>query len=467
MRDWHTLRPDGQEPSYIPLGKLKLRLPGIHFRWEWADYVQGLIMCAVCLSIIPVLQDTLGMPFEVALAIVILNGFLYLWHAHLGDPAVPGWVTPAIPLLIAYVSTFPAGPERMHALIAFQMVLGLWCLVLGFTGLAYKVIRIIPPSIKSGVIIGAGIAAIQLVFNAKGGRFSAMPITISVCALIALFTMYNAFFRKKSTDVRALKIIGNLGLLPAILVACIIAPLVGEASLDIQWGFSRPDFGALWTDWVPWGKLGWPPLEMYITSIPLVLSVYIVIFGDVVQANSIIKEGQPRRKDEPVDYNPDRTHIVVGLRNSIMSVIAPDISMCGPVWAAMTVVVSERWKKGRESMDSLIGGAASFRWGTFTGYWLMPIVSLTRPILPAALSLTMIIQGFVSVYVGAREARSMIDLGIAGIVAGMLISRGAAWAFGAGLIACFVVYGLNMFRARQENTGPLWYDDTPGKGREE
>jgi hypothetical protein len=30
----------------------------------------------------------------------------------------------------------------------------------------------------------------------------------------------------------------------------------------------------------------------------------------------------------------------------------------------------------------------------------MPVVSITRPILPAALSLTMIIQGFVAVYVG-------------------------------------------------------------------
>ena len=64
---------------------LVLRLPFIHYRFEWPDYVQGLLLCAVCLGIIPVLQEYLGMPFEIAITIVIMNGFLYTWHAHLGE----------------------------------------------------------------------------------------------------------------------------------------------------------------------------------------------------------------------------------------------------------------------------------------------------------------------------------------------------------------------------------------------
>ncbi|HCU69662.1 MAG TPA: hypothetical protein DGF30_10680 [Desulfomicrobium sp.] len=461
MANWTERRQHGQEPPYIPLGKLKFRIPGIHYRWEWADYFQGLIMCAVCLSIIPVLQDTLGMPFEVALAIVILNGFLYLWHSLFGDPVVPGWVTPAIPLLIAYCAAFPAGPERMHALIAFELTLGLWCIFLGATGLAQRVINLIPRAIKAGVILGAGVAAIQLIFK-EGGRFYSMPITISVCALVALFMMYNPLFRRWSTDHPLFRKISNLGILPAIIAAIIIAPLVGEAPFNMEWGFSKPDFVALWTDWVPWGTLGWPPLALYVKSFPMVLAAYIVIFGDAVQAQGIIRDADPIRPDEPVDYNPDRAHIIVGARNSIMSILGPDISMCGPIWAAMTVVTYERWKKGRESMDSIIGGVGSFRWGTFTGYWLMPIVTVTKPILPAALSLTMIIQGFVSVYIGAREARSLKDLGIAGIVAGILVSKGAAWAFGAGVIACLVLYGADFFKGDTQSS-PLWADDLKSK----
>ena len=83
--------PGGRQPG-VPLGPFQLRLPFIHFRFEVADYIQGLIMCAVCLGIIPVLTEYLGMPFDIALTIVMLNGFLYLWHSHLGDPVVPGWI---------------------------------------------------------------------------------------------------------------------------------------------------------------------------------------------------------------------------------------------------------------------------------------------------------------------------------------------------------------------------------------
>ncbi|MFZ5597388.1 MAG: solute carrier family 23 protein [Bacillota bacterium] len=454
MADWTARRKSGSEPPFIPVGPFKVRVPGVHYRWEWADYIQGLIMCAVCLSIIPVLQDTLGMPFEVALAIVVLNGILYCLHAFLGDPVVPGWVTPAIPLLIAYVSAYPAGPERMHALIAFEMVLGLWCILLGATGLANKVITSIPRAIKSGVIMGAGIAAINMIFM-KGGRFEKFPITITIAVGLAIWMMYSQSFKDLAKRNKIAGLFSNLGILPSILLAVLVAALVKETGWpQVEWGLSKPAFGALWTDWVPWGTLGWPSLEMYIKSIPLVLAAYIVIFGDAVQCQAIIKDAQKHRPDEPVDYNPNRAHLVVGLRNTGMSVLGPDISMCGPIWAAMTVVTYERWKNGRGAMDSSFGGVGAFRFGTLTGYFLLPIVSLVRPILPVALSLTMLIQGFVSVYVGVKQAGNIKDLGIAGIVGGVLIAKGAAFAFGAGIILCLLVYGKNFFSG--DSTESLW-----------
>lgn len=124
----------GARQPGIRMGLLTLRLPFIHYRFEIADYLQGLLMCTVCLAIIPVLTGKLGMSFEIALAIVIFNGTLYLAHVTFGDPVIPGWVTPAIPLLIAYVETFAPGVERMQALIAFQLTFGLFCVFLGVTG---------------------------------------------------------------------------------------------------------------------------------------------------------------------------------------------------------------------------------------------------------------------------------------------------------------------------------------------
>ena len=78
-------RRDGDETPFLPLGPFKLRLPFVHYRFEWPDYLQGLLMCAVDLAAIPLMLELLGMPFEVALAVVILNGLLSLTHHLLGD----------------------------------------------------------------------------------------------------------------------------------------------------------------------------------------------------------------------------------------------------------------------------------------------------------------------------------------------------------------------------------------------
>src|SRR5680860_162410 len=138
MRKWMN-RKKGQEAPYIPLGPFKLRFPFVHYRFETPDYLQGLLMCAVDLAAIPLMIELLGMPFEAAIAIVMFNGLLYLLHHLLGDPVVPGWITPAIPLLIIYVEAFPQGIDRIHALISFQMVLGLVVVLLGITKMAKKV----------------------------------------------------------------------------------------------------------------------------------------------------------------------------------------------------------------------------------------------------------------------------------------------------------------------------------------
>jgi hypothetical protein len=151
-------RLDGQESPFIPLGPFKLRLPFIHYKFEWPDYLQGLLMCAVDLAAIPLLTEHLGMPFEVALGVVMLNVLLYLTHHLLGDPVIPGWITPAIPLLVLYVSQFPEGPDRMYALIAFELMLRIMSIFLGITGLASKVVYLVPSAIKSGIILRAGIA---------------------------------------------------------------------------------------------------------------------------------------------------------------------------------------------------------------------------------------------------------------------------------------------------------------------
>lgn len=438
------IREYGSVQPGVKMGPLTLRIPFVHYRFEFADYLQGLLMCTVCLAIIPVLTGKLGMSFEVALAIVIINGTLYLAHVTLGDPVVPGWVTPAIPLLIVYVETFAPGPERMQALIAFQLMFGVFCMFIGFSGLAKRVIRLIPNAVQSGILLGAGFAAIMLVFKPGNGlkSFDNFPWTIVICMGLAFYLLFSEHFKRVKHNNKVLYYISNLGMMPALALAIFVGPLTGEISWPTYDGtfFNTPDFKTLFSDFTVLGNIAFPPLSMFITSIPMVISAYIVVFGDVIQTQALLEDAAKYRPDEDVDYNPNRSHIIFGARNSFMSIVGPDISMCGPLWAAMQVVICERYKHGPKAMESIHGAAASFRFGTWTGYFLAPIIATIKPILGIGLASTMLIQGYVSVRVGILKSRSYNDLGIAGISGAILASRGAAWGLGAAIFLCALVY---------------------------
>ena len=306
-------------------------------------------------------------------------------------------------------------------------------------------------TLKDATVLGAGIAAIISVFE-EGGRFHSFPISISVAVAVAFFLMYSRAFAELRQKAAGWRFLASLGILPAIFVAVFVAPLAGEAPWpDIEWGFSQPDFATLWSEYTVFG-VGIPPAEMFLTAIPTVLAAYIVLFGDVLQANAVLKEADHVRTDEAVVYNPSRAHLLFGGRNALMSIIGPDVAMCGPLWAAMHVVIVERYKQGKKAMKSIFGGAGSFRWGSITGLLLLPITSFVEPILPVGLALTLIIQGFVSVRVGIMESQNQKDLGIAGITAGVLATQGAAWGFAAGIIMVLVVRGKDMFKDQQDGT---------------
>lgn len=434
----------GPPSPHWKAGPFNIRLPFVHYKIEWPDYIQGLLVCVVDLGAIPLMVDALGMPFEVALAVVMLNGLLYLTHHMLGDPVVPGWITPAVPLLIVYVGSFPEN-ERVWALISFQFVLGIFSIFMGATGLARKVARFIPSALRSGIVIGAGIAAIVTVFE-EGGRFHEMPITITVATLLGFLLMYSAGFMRLKQKSPGWRYIGNLGILPSIVLAIVLAPLVGEAAWPkVEWGLSQPDFMGVWEGYTIFG-VGFPPAHMFITAIPTMLAAYIVVFGDVLQAKAILKEGDHVRTDEGVVYNENRAHLLFGGRNAFMSIIGPDVAMCGPLWAAMQVIIVERYKQGRKAMKSIFAGVGSVRLGAITGLCFLPVVTLVQPILAVGLAMTLIMQGFVSVRVGVMEAKNQKDLGIAGVVAGVLVTQGAAWAFAVGILLLVLLYDKDMFK---------------------
>ena len=295
----------GEEQPYIPLGIFKVRLPFIHYRWEISECLQAVLMCATCLGAIPILESVLGIPYEIAWSMVIINGLFYNLHSILGDPVVPGWITPAIPLVTAFLTIQEQGVERIHLLIALQIIVALIFLFMGITGLAQKIIDFVPRSIKAGILLGAGLSAIMGEFAPKG-RFELYPITVGIGSLFAYFLIFSDRFKELKKKHHIYKIIGNYGMLPAIILAVIIGPLTKELPapiLELGSIIKIPNVSGIIKALSPFGPVGFPHLSDFISAIPTALMVYVIAFGDFVSSDALIKEADEVRQDEKIDFN--------------------------------------------------------------------------------------------------------------------------------------------------------------------
>jgi hypothetical protein len=428
----------GAEQPFIPFGVFKIRLPFIHYRWEWPEALQALLMCATCLGAIPVLTEVLGVSFEIALTMVIINGILYNLHVLMGDPVVPGWITPAIPLTIAYLSQYQMGPERTQALIALQLMVGIFFVIMGVTGLAKRLINWVPDSIQAGILMGAGMAAV--IGEVKpGGRFGQYPITILIGGLLALFFLFSRRFKGWRKQYKAVDNIAKYGMLPALAIALIIGPIVKELPIpQIKWEVFIPRFGELLREVTPFG-IGFPGMNMFVAALPMLFAAYIIAFGDFVTSKALINEADEVRKDEKIDFNENRSNLISGFRNIIMAFLAPYTQLCGPLWAAVTAAVAERYKDGRDSMDSIFSGTGTFRIMTLVGVSLMPIVSLIQPVLPVALSLTLLVQGFVCTRVAMDMVSTNEQKGVAGVMGAVLAINGATWGLATGILLYLMI----------------------------
>lgn len=304
-------RENGKEQPFIPAGPFKIRIPFIHYRWEISECLQAILMCATCLGAIPVLQELLGVPYEVAWSMVIINGFFYNLHSLLGDPVVPGWITPAIPLVTAFLTLTEQGPERVQTMIALQLVVGLIFLFMGITGLASRIIGAIPNAIKSGILLGAGFSAIMGEFKA-GGRAGLYPVTVLVGSIFAYFLLFSLLFKKMKAKNKLWYMVGNFGMLPAVIVAVIVGPLSGELpapNLVLGSIIKIPDFAIIWNTLSPFA-IGFPSIGKIISVIPTAIAVYIIAFGDFVSSEQLIRSAEEVRTDEHIDFNANRSNII-------------------------------------------------------------------------------------------------------------------------------------------------------------
>lgn len=429
----------GQEQPYIPLGIFKVRIPLIHYRLEWVEIVLGFIMVCTCLSYVPVGMDNLGLSYELGVTLVIINGFLYTFHTLLGDPVIPGWITPCLPLTVAWLSAYPMGPERIKAAIAVQLLVAAIFFIMGSTGMAAKFMSKIPNSLKAGILMGSAVAAVMGEFKA-GGRWGTAPITISIAVLASYYFLFSDRFANLREKYSFAKRIGMLGFLPALVIGFILGPLLNEIKAPImQWGLFMPRIGEAFRTLSPF-SIGFPGLDMFISAIPLAITAYVIAFGDFVTAQELMSDADRVRPDEKIDYNPNRSNLVCAIRNAIEGFFSPFIGFAGPIWVATSATVSERYKQaGRTGMDSIFSGFGTFRLTTFIAPLFLFVSTFLKPYLPLALSISMFVQGFVCIGIAVDLMDNKQDKGIAGVMAVILAMKGALWGLAAGVIMYLLI----------------------------
>jgi len=433
-------RTEGAEQPYWPAGPFKIRLPFIHYRWEFPEMIQGFFMFVVGLAMIPLLETYLGMPYEAALAFTFIAAVGYILPALLGVPLVPGWITPAIPVVLLYLKGFEPGPEAIKALFALQIEVSLIFLILGGTRWGSKLVDFIPNSLKSGVIIGAGMAALmgELKF---GGRIDATPISLIIGSIISAYVLFSLSFKNVMAENSLAKKIANFGMVPGMIIAMIIGWSVGEYPLpDIQWGITQPDFGLMWQYLV--FSVGFPGWDVFLLAIPTALIAYVIAFGDIIVGFTLVKRVDHIRSDEKIEENIDRVHLVTAIRNAIHAFFAPWPGLAGPLWTAAHATMAERYAMGRKSMDSIYSGGGTFWISGLLALFALPLVTIFKPVLPIALSLTLILTAYICIMVGMEQLKNSTERGVAGIVAVTLAMpdpKSTVYAVVIGLVLYFLI----------------------------
>ncbi|SEQ01355.1 hypothetical protein SAMN03080615_00015 [Amphritea atlantica] len=430
----------GAEQPYWPAGPFKIRLPFIHYRWETPEMIQGLIMFVVGLAMIPLLEKYLGMPYEAALAFTFVAGLGYILPALLGVPLVPGWITPAIPVVLLYLKGFEPGPDAIKAMFALQLEVTFIFLFLGVTRLGSKLVDIIPNSLKSGIIIGAGIAAMMGELKV-GGRIDATPVSLIIGSLISAYVLFSLSFKNVVDSNPLAKKIANFGMVPGMILAMVVGWSVGEYPLpDIQWGITHPDFALMW-QYLTF-TVGFPGWDVFLLAIPTAVIAYVIAFGDIIVGFTLVKRVDHLRSDESIEDSVDRVHLVTAMRNCLHAFLAPWPGLAGPLWTAAHATVAERYAMGRKAMDSIYSGGGTFWLTGLVALFVLPLVTLFKPVLPIALSLTLVLTAYICIMVGMEQLKNSVERGVAGIVAVTLAMpdpKSTVYAVAIGLILYFLI----------------------------
>ena len=464
-------------PSAAPgirWGPFTARIPFVHTRAEWPELVQNLVVAgATGLAVVPIFMSAFGMSFDIAVSLCIVQAVIMCSAFFLfGDPFCPGWITPALPLVLAAAMEVDVVSERIAFVTAVVIATGSIFFLLGITRLGALFIRWVPLPLKSGIIFGAGLSAIVGEFSSKGEaapRVLQYPVCITLATGVTLLLLFSQPLEKLKARFGWLAVLGGLGMAPGFILAMVIGPWVSEVGYDEfkalffhpqsgEFVFTLgdlvflPDIAGLVSGYSPFssesGILQNLDIEVFLAALPLALAAYVIGFGDIVTGTAILKSASAQRPDEKIDLDEHRTHLSLGIRNLVQAgICGPFFPLQGPLWTGAMVVVTERYRRGREAMRSIFDGISSYYlFGVPLLLFCKPLVLLYQPVLGVALSLTLLLTGFACSYVALAIPRNRVEIGLTVLTGAMIATHSTELGLIVGLVASILLLGKDAWR---------------------
>ncbi|RSL29451.1 hypothetical protein D7Z54_31125 [Salibacterium salarium] len=431
-------------------GPFTTRLPGIHLKINPSQHIQGsLMLLATCGAVTPLVMQYFEVSFEIAWTVSLVMLFWVLAQTVIfGDPYAAGAITAGLPLTIVFMNTLTPGQQAIEGMIAIFLVVVFLFLFFGITKLGEKFNNLFPTTLKAGIIMGAAIAAFQSELN----RLPEMPISLVTAWIIILILMFSIPF-SKIPDNKLKLAAGSNALLIAFAGAGIIGWLSGEMTYDLSWGFFVPPVGETLSTLSIWA-VGLPSWSVILSVFPIAVMIYILAFSDLLVANTLLKGADKSRSDEKIDIDPTRSHYILAIRNMGQLLTGgPLLWIHGPIWTGVQIFLIERYKKGKQVMDSIYGGPMNFYILAIPLGLLTPVIGIITPLFPVALSVTLLLTGFACAYVSISMVSSNVSRGLVLVIGMLTATQGAAWGMGIGIVLYLLLIGLKEdSETNEENT---------------
>lgn len=418
----------------IKAGPFRIRIPFIHFKISLPEVVTGLMNACTSYGALAVLISTLGVDPAVAWALVVFETSCYTLNWLLGEPSICGWITPAMAIIVVFLESFDGSTARLQVLTCVELELAAMFIFLGATGLSKKLNTLVPPAIKAGIVMGAGVNAVAVRLT-QGGAVDTVTVGCLGGLFVVFLLMFSKRVRKYMDTNRFVAILGNYSFLWAVIALLVLGGAAGE--FNFEWSgeiLKVPDFGMLFMTVSPL-FIGFGGVDYWVQAIPYAVIAWVIAYGDFVTVQQLGL--QASRDDEYIEFDPNRTNIICGLRNLLLGLFAPYPALAGPLSAPYCVATYARYKQsGRQGMDSIYDGSGTNLIFTVLGLFVYPLYEASLAASAALLVVVLLIQGWLCAQIAFGLVRDDLDKGMTGMIAGFIVARGG----GVGFIAAIVLY---------------------------